>query len=118
MNRWAKFLIAILLGLALGLVYGWVVSPVEYVDTTPETLRDDYRTDYVLMTAEVYRDRLDLDLAARQLAMFGSQPPAQIAAHALDYALATGYPPADIALLQVLAADLQSRESGGGEERP
>ena len=118
MNRWVKFLIAIVLGLALGLVYGWIVSPVEYVDTTPETLRDDYRTDYVLMAAEVYRSSLDLDQAARQLAMLGSQPPAQIAAHALDYALGAGYPPADIALLQVLATDLQSWEPGGGEEQP
>ena len=114
MNRWVKFLIAIIVGLVLGLLYGWIVSPVEYVDTTPETLRDDYRTDYVLMTAEVYRDHLDLDLAARQLAILGSQPPAQTAAHALDYALSAGYPPADIALLQVLATDLQSWEPDGG----
>ena len=118
MNRWVKFLIAILVGLALGLVYGWVVSPVEYVDTTPETLREDYRTDYVLMAAEIYRSSLDLDLAARQLAMLGSQPPPQIAAGALDYALGAGYPPADIALLQVLAPDLQSGEPDGGGEQP
>jgi hypothetical protein len=51
MSRWTRFLIAIAVGLALGLLYGWVLSPVKYVDTTPNTLRADYQTDYVLMVA-------------------------------------------------------------------
>ena len=31
---------AVLLGAAAGLFYGWVVNPVEYVDIAPESLRD------------------------------------------------------------------------------
>lgn len=117
MDRWIKFLLVIAAGLALGLVYGWIISPVEYVDTTPETLRADYRSDYVLMVAEVYHREGDLDLAARRLALLGSQPPVQIAAAALDYGLSAGYPPLDIALLQELATDLQTwqPDSGGGQ---
>ena len=47
MSRWTLPLLALLIGIALGLVYGWIISPVEYVDTTPDTLRADYRADYV-----------------------------------------------------------------------
>jgi hypothetical protein len=118
MDRWIKFLLAIALGVALGLIYGWLISPVEYVDTTPETLRADYRADYVLMVAEVYHKEGDLDLAARRLAVLGSRSPVQIAAAALDYGLSAGYSPLDIALLQELATDLQSWESASGGEGP
>ncbi|HSL45503.1 MAG TPA: hypothetical protein VK897_18860, partial [Anaerolineales bacterium] len=67
MARRIGFIIAILIGLAGGLYYGWVVNPVNYVDTTIDTLRPDYQTDYVLMVAEAYHANLDLDLAARRL---------------------------------------------------
>ena len=36
-----KVIIALAIGIALGLVYGWVVEPVEYTDVTPEVLRED-----------------------------------------------------------------------------
>ncbi len=42
----------LVLGVWLGLWYGWRVSPVRYVSTTPDLLRQDYRDDYVLMVAE------------------------------------------------------------------
>jgi hypothetical protein len=38
--------------MARGLLYGWMVNPVRYVNTTPDTLRADYQLDYVLMVAE------------------------------------------------------------------
>ena len=38
--------------------YGWVVNPVEYIDIAPESPRVDYKTDYVLMTAEAYNVNL------------------------------------------------------------
>jgi hypothetical protein len=114
MSRWVKFLIAILLGLAAGLVYGWVVSPVEYTNTSPDTLRADYRADYVLMAAEVYHADRDSDGAARRLAMLGSDPPGQIAAQALQFGLQAGYPANDLQLLQELTAALQSWQPGSG----
>jgi hypothetical protein len=52
MSRWIKFLIAIGLGVAIGLFYSWTINPVQVVDSTPDTLRLDYRSDYVLMVAE------------------------------------------------------------------
>ena len=50
-KRWFLFALAIAAGLGLGLYYGWVVSPVAYVDTNPTTLRLDFRADYTLTLA-------------------------------------------------------------------
>ncbi len=114
MSRWVKFLIAIAAGLAAGLFYGLVISPVEYTDTSPATLRSDYRADYVLMTAEVYHSDQNLDAAARRLAMLGSDPPAQLADQALQFGLQVGYSANDLQLLRDLAAALQTWSSGIG----
>ena len=112
--RWLKFLIALILGIALGLVYGWVISPVEYIDTAPASLRADYRTDYVLMAAQIYQADQDLDAAARRLTTLGSDPPAQIAEQAYSYAFQNKAPEADLKLLQKLSTALQTWQPAGG----
>jgi hypothetical protein len=106
MSRWAKFLIAVILGAAAGLFYGWVVNPVEYVDIAPESLRVDYKTDYVLMVAEAYQVDHNLGLAVRRLAQLGSSAPTDIAANALSYALQHEYVPEDLSLFQALGEAL------------
>ena len=108
MSRWTLPLLALLIGIALGLVYGWVISPVEYVDTTPDTLRADYRADYVLMVAEAYQAEQNPDLAVRRLAVLGSQPPGEITSQALDDARQIGYSEADLALMQKLTTVMQA----------
>ena len=108
MPRWIWFIIAVGVGIAAGLYYGWVLSPVAYVDTTPDTLSADYRTDYVLMAAEAFHASQDPSAAARQLAILGSQPPAAIVQAALDYGRAHAYPAQDISLLQDLAFAMQT----------
>ncbi len=102
MSRWAKFLLIIALGIAGGMVYGWFVNPVEYVDIAPESLREDYKTDYVLMTAEAYQVNLDLGIAVRRLALLGDTPPADTVAAAISYGLENGYATEDVMLMQVL----------------
>jgi|SRR5688572_19427961 len=111
-RRWIFFLISLALGLALGLLYAWVISPVEYVDTTPGTLRVDFRADYTLMVAEVFQSDQNIDVAARRLALLSSQPPAEIAQQALAFAQQNGYTSADIGLLQNLIAALQVWQPG------
>jgi len=117
-SHWVRFLIAVILGLVAGLVYGWVINPVEYVDTTPDTLRADYRSDYVVMVAEVYNARHDADLAARQLAILGSEQPAKIAAQALEFARQAGYPESDLTLLHNLVTALQVWQPPPGGSLP
>jgi hypothetical protein len=101
-------LIALIAGIGLGLAYGWLIDPVDFFDLTPDTLRADYKTDYVLMTAEAYRAEQDPGLAARRLAIFGSQSPSAIAAQGLAYARANGFADSDIALIQELVTALQA----------
>jgi hypothetical protein len=106
MSRLTKFLIAVILGAAAGLFYGWVVNPVEYVDIAPESLRMDYKTDYVLMVAEAYQVDHDLGSAVRRLALLGSSTPSEIVANALKYSLDHKYSSQDITLFQSLGKDL------------
>jgi hypothetical protein len=106
MSRWTKFLVAVILGAAAGLFYGWVVNPVEYVDIAPGSLRVDYKTDYVLMVAESYQVDQNLGLVVRRLALLGSSAPTEIVANALSYALQHEYASQDLSLLQSLGEAL------------
>jgi len=107
-NRLIFITIALIAGIAIGLTYGWVIDPVDFFDLIPDTLRADYKADYVLMVAEAFRFNPDPGLAARQLAIFGSQSPSAIAASGLDHARTTGFADSDIALIQELVTALQA----------
>lgn len=110
MRRWFPLLLAIAIGVALGLVYGWIISPVKFVDTTPASLRTDYKTDYVLMVAESYHADQNADLAARRLAIFGGEAPDTIASQALQFGRQAGYTSDDLALLQELTLAMQAHQ--------
>ncbi len=110
--RYVLFILAILAGLAAGLFYGWVVSPVQLVDTAPNTLRVDYQADFVLMVAESYESDGDLETAARRLALLGGQP-GEAARAAAEFGLQNGFAPRDLATLQTLLNDLQAWNPAG-----
>ncbi len=103
-----RFLAGLILGTALGLLYGWVIRPVEYVDTTPDSLRADYRADYVLMVAEAYLGDGDLTLAQMRLAALGPQPPADLVIEAIQYGIDHDFPRADLETLNRLATALRT----------
>lgn len=96
------------LGAAAGLYYGWVLDPVKYVDTSPQTLRIDYLSDYVLMAAEIYHADGNLANAVQRMALLGEKPPAEVANQALEFASQHGYAEDDLELLRLLAAALQN----------
>ncbi len=50
-------------GLVLGLLWGYVISPIEFVDATPSYLRADLREDYMRMAIDSYRLNPDPNLA-------------------------------------------------------
>jgi hypothetical protein len=108
MSRWIWFALSILVGIGLGLLYGWVLNPVLYVNTSSDSLRIDYRTDAVLMVAEAYQSDGDLALASRRLAFLGDQPPAQMVQQAVTYAGQSNYAQADIDSLIRLSQALQT----------
>ncbi len=108
MARWIRFLIAILVGLVIGLAYGWLISPVRYIDTSPTTLRIDYKTDYVLMISEAYQSEKDLDQAIRRLGLLGTTSPVELIAQTIQFAQKAGYSEADVARMQALMSALQT----------
>jgi hypothetical protein len=107
-SRIVRLLIPLAVGIGLGLVYGWVIQPAEYVNVTPAALRSDYRADYVLMVAEAHQSARDPDLAAQRLAMLGSQAPDQIVLVAVEYARLQSFTAGEMAALQDLLAAMQT----------
>ena len=75
-------LTAIILGIGLGLVYAWNISPAEYVDTHPSTLRTDYKDQYRAMIASAYIATGDIQRAQARLNLLGDDDPAMLAAQA------------------------------------
>jgi hypothetical protein len=107
-SRWVFILLALLAGVGAGLAYGWVIDPVDFFDLTPDTLRADYKSDYVLMVAEAYSVEQDPGLAAQRLGVFGTQSPSTIATSGLTYARANGFSDSDISLIQELVTAMQA----------
>jgi len=50
-------------GIAAGIFLGWEIIPVRDVNSEPQTLRIDFKTDFVLMVSELYYQDGDLTLA-------------------------------------------------------
>ncbi len=108
MSRWIGFIITIIIGIGLGLFYGWVIDPVDYVDTTPDSLRQDYQADYVLMVAEAYQLERDPTVAVGRLAFLSGTDPLQTAQQAVDFAHEVGYSQSDLAKLELLLEGIES----------
>jgi hypothetical protein len=117
-KRFLFFLIMIAVGLGLGLLYGWVISPVKYQNTSPDMMRADYQADYVLMVAEVYRADQNLEQASRRLALLSSLPPARVVAEAALTAKQMSFAPSDLQVIDDLGRALQkaaSEPASGGQ---
>ena len=103
MSRWIRFIIIIAVGIGLGVIYGWLIDPVDYVDTTPNTLRPDYKADYVLMVAEIFNLDRDAEMAVIRLTYLGDPSPLDSVDNALIFAVEAGYGAEDLRLLRDLA---------------
>ena len=114
-TRWLLLIFSIATGIGLGLYYGWMANPVEYVDTAPASLRADFRADYTLMVAETFDKDQNMEQAAQRLAAIGSLPPQKTAMDALVFAHQYKFHPDDIALLQNLIIALQAWSPAGGQ---
>ncbi|MBT3338621.1 MAG: hypothetical protein HN855_14110 [Anaerolineae bacterium] len=64
--------VAIVVGFALGLSWGWIIQPVEFVDATPDVLRADYQQDYLRMTVDSLLVNSDTTLALRRWENLGA----------------------------------------------
>ena len=101
------FLASIVAGLAIGMVYGWLINPAPYRDLDASTLREDYKADYVLMVAEAYRQDGNLPLAQRRLGMISDDSPSQVMMRTLVTARDLGYSASDLEVLSLLSRAMQ-----------
>lgn len=108
-SRYIYFSLVVIGGIALGLLYGWVVSPVELVETSPATLRIDFKADYVLMVAEIYASDKQAEQAVCRLALLGGDP-RQHVQQALVFASEEYYQSDDLELMKELSSVLDSWE--------
>lgn len=60
-------LTGVVLGIMLGILFAWVISPVEYVDTAPESLKDEFKDQYRVLIASAYVANGDLVRAKARL---------------------------------------------------
>lgn len=115
--RFILFLLAILVGIVLGLLYGWEINPVKYVDTTPNSLSEDYKTDYVLMVAEIYHADGDLAGARTRLEDLG-KPALESVQQAILSGEENDYISADLEQMRGLASALQNQAPPTGTPGP
>jgi hypothetical protein len=66
-TRLVGFIVFILIGSILGLIYGWVINPAEVKNTTLSSMRTDFKADYVVMVSEIYATDHDLNTAIEHL---------------------------------------------------
>jgi hypothetical protein len=107
MGRKLVFLLMIIIGLAGGLLYGWVIRPAAQSDNPLSALRDDFKSDYVLMVAEVYNKDGDMNTAIQRLQQLNDGPALQAASNALVYARNAGYSIDDLQLISSMIQDMQ-----------
>lgn len=99
-------LTGIVLGVAVGLVYSWVISPVKYVDAPPYALRADFKDEYRALVAAAYLYNYDLIRAEDRLFQLKEDDPAQIIALQAQRALVDGHADAEVKALGLLAIAL------------
>lgn len=106
-------LTGLVIGLALGITYAWVVSPVEYVDTSPSSLRSDFKDQFRALIAVAYLSSGNLERARVRLDYLGDDGNAsQTLALLAQRALAAGQPESEIQALGMLSAALNGEMVG------
>jgi hypothetical protein len=101
-------LVGLVVGAALGLLTGWILWPVQYTNTAPAQLRQDYRNDYILMVAAAYQVEGNLEGAQTRLALLDPEEPARPVVELAEALTAGGGWSGDVAMLARLADALRA----------
>lgn len=63
--------VGLIVGIGLGLLFGWVISPVEFINGNIEQLRDDLKVDYLRMAIDSYALNQDAAQAEQRYNQLG-----------------------------------------------
>lgn len=101
-------LAAIVVGFAAGLFYAWGIAPIRYVDTTPGTLRADFKDQFRTAIAAAYGVTGNLERARARVALLGDTDPIQALTAQAQRMLAAGESFQTAQQLALLGSDLLS----------
>jgi hypothetical protein len=87
----------------LGFAIGWWIWPVQYTNTAPDVLRQDYRDDYVVMVATAHEVEQDLEQARNRLKLLDPAEPAAPVVELAERLVEAGGSAEDITCLARLA---------------
>jgi hypothetical protein len=104
---WIWLPVGLLLGLALGVGYAWVLRPADFRGAEPASLQPVYRGEYILLIATAYQATGNLDRARSRLELFPELDPAVLGSLAQQVVAANGSEDAarGLALLSVALAE-------------
>lgn len=105
-RRLTYFILAIIVGAVIGLAFGWFVRPAPVRSASPQYLRADYQTDYVLMVAEAYAGEGNVANAAERLHFLGNEQVNVYVRQAILYAGQHNYSQVDIKTMNALSMAL------------
>lgn len=81
------------IGLAMGLLIAWVISPVEYTDTSPASMREEFKDQYRSAIASAFNSTGNLERARARLSLVGDASPEQALISQAERMLISGSAP-------------------------
>lgn len=105
-NDWLALALGVVIGVAVGLFYTWLINPVEYVNTPPASLRQSYQEEYLALIAASYRATGNLERAEARLALFDLIDPAERLTELAQQRVAADADDNSAQALALLASDL------------
>jgi len=102
-----ELLAGLVLGVGLGILYSWIIAPVEYVDTAPSALRADFKDQYRTLISFAYQATGDLEQARSRLAELGDSNSVGALAEQVGRELDAGDPGGSAYAIALLAQALQ-----------
>jgi hypothetical protein len=96
-------------GLGLGLLYAWYISPVRFIDTSPDTLSAQAKEDYIRLVARSFAVEGNIERARARLALLGEGDLTQPVTALAQQSAAAGADPQTVSALAQLAAALGAR---------
>jgi hypothetical protein len=100
-------LATLMAGIGLGLLYAWVLSPVQVVDSAPEALRTDFKDEYRAVIAAAYAANGDLPRARARLDLLGDTDTYEALSVQAQHMLAAGESFQSVQQVTSLASALQ-----------
>lgn len=96
----------LLIGLVASLYYAWEIAPVQYLDSTPQALREEHGQDYLVLIAQTYSVEGDIGRAHVRLGALVLDNPADFVSGRAQWMIASGFNTADIRAMAALARAL------------